>query len=138
MTGLSWSPDGTQLATACDDRTVRVFNLADPTAKSIPFRRKELRVGVQDVAFGDDNSHVAVQVGASAPLWKVPGRGAPVPLRMRFVMGGAGRLRWLAHVIGQARCPRLARLLLPCSSPPRLEQDRPAEVLHSAFPPSSL
>ncbi|KAL4432387.1 hypothetical protein ABPG77_001686 [Micractinium sp. CCAP 211/92] len=61
VTGLAWSPDGTQLATACDDRTVRVFNLSDPTAKNIPFRRKELRVGVQDVAFGDDNSHVAVQ-----------------------------------------------------------------------------
>lgn len=62
VTGISWSPDGTQLATACDDRTVRVFNLADPTAKNIPFKKKELlRVGVQDVAFGDDNSHVAVQ-----------------------------------------------------------------------------
>jgi len=48
---------------ACDDRTVRVFNLSDPTAKNITFRKKELRVGVQDVAFGDDNQHVAVQVG---------------------------------------------------------------------------
>jgi hypothetical protein len=62
VTGLAWSPDGTQLATACDDRTVRVFNLSDPTAKSIPFRSKELRVGVQDVAFGEDSQHVAVQV----------------------------------------------------------------------------
>lgn len=62
VTGLSWSPDGTALATACDDRTVRIFNLADPTAKSIPFRKKELRVGVQDVAFADDEQHVAVQV----------------------------------------------------------------------------
>lgn len=61
VTGLSWSPDGTALATACDDRTVRIFNLADPTAKSIPFRKKELRVGVQDVAFADDEQHVAVQ-----------------------------------------------------------------------------
>jgi WD40 repeat protein len=64
VTGLAWSPDGTQLATACDDRTVRVFNLSDPTAKSIPFRSKELRVGVQDVAFGEDSQHVAVQVRA--------------------------------------------------------------------------
>ncbi|PSC75857.1 Transducin beta 2 [Micractinium conductrix] len=61
VTGLAWSPDGTQLATACDDRTVRLFNLSDPTAKNIPFKRKELRVGVQDVAFGDDDAHVAVQ-----------------------------------------------------------------------------
>lgn len=39
--------------------------MRDPTAKNIPFRHKELRVGVQDVAFGDDGSHVAVQVRAS-------------------------------------------------------------------------
>ncbi|KAI7845338.1 hypothetical protein COHA_001045 [Chlorella ohadii] len=61
VTGLSWSPDGESLATACDDRTVRVFDLRDPTAKSIPCRKKELlRCGVQDVAFGDDAQHVAV------------------------------------------------------------------------------
>jgi hypothetical protein len=41
-----------------------VFSLSDATAKSIPFRKKELRVGVQDVAFCEVAQHVAVQVGA--------------------------------------------------------------------------
>lgn len=68
VTGISWSPDGDALATACDDRTVRVFDLRDPTAKTIPLRKKELRCGVQDVAFGDDSSHVAVQARYGAAL----------------------------------------------------------------------
>lgn len=40
----------------------QVFDLRDLTAKSLPCRKKELRVGVQDVAFGDDDAHVAVLV----------------------------------------------------------------------------
>lgn len=50
----------------------QVFELRDPTTKTIPFRKKELRVGVQDVAFGDDASHVAVQVrvGGDGFSWR--------------------------------------------------------------------
>ena len=63
VTGLAWSPDGASLATACEDRTVRVYDLRDPTAKSIPMRKKELlRAGVLDVGFGANANHVVLQV----------------------------------------------------------------------------
>lgn len=53
MTGLAWSPDGQALATACEDRTIRVFNLSgDLSSSNIGFRRKALTRGLVDVAFG--------------------------------------------------------------------------------------
>eukprot|EP00887_Chlorella_sp_A99_P005330 scaffold1.g5330.t1 len=68
VTGLAWSADGTALATACEDRTVRLFDLRDLSAKNVPFKRKELlRVGAIDVAFvSEDNSRVAVQTSGLA------------------------------------------------------------------------
>ena len=74
VTGLAWSPDGASLATACEDRTVRVYDLRDPTAKSIPMRKKELlRAGVLDVGFGADSNHVVLQVGGWVGVWGVGG-----------------------------------------------------------------
>ena len=63
VTGLAFSADGTALATACADRTVRLYDLSNLEAKSIPFKKKELlRVGSTDVAFPTASSQrVAVQ-----------------------------------------------------------------------------
>lgn len=83
INGLAFSPTGTALVTACDDRTVRVFNLQDVYAKSIPFRHKELKRGTTDVAFGDDDAHVAVLTSGTAGsaglcMLDWPANGAPV------------------------------------------------------------
>lgn len=55
-----------------------MFDLRDPTAKSIPARKKELlRCGVQDVGFGDDSNHVLVQVRAGQTAGRGAGAGQP-------------------------------------------------------------
>lgn len=59
VNGLSFSADGQWLATACDDRTVRVYSLTDVT-KNIGFKSKPLRKGAADVAFGADAQQLAV------------------------------------------------------------------------------
>jgi hypothetical protein len=61
VNGLAFSPDGRALATACDDRTLRVYKLGDPFAKTAEFRTVNLKKGMHDVAFGADAAHVAVQ-----------------------------------------------------------------------------
>lgn len=73
--GLAFSADGTALATACEDRSVRVFALADlATGKQLAFRSKALRRGPVDVAFVDDAEHVAVMTKGAPHLGtKTPG-----------------------------------------------------------------
>jgi WD40 repeat protein len=65
VTGLAFSADGASLATACEDRTLRVYAVGDPYAKALPFRHHALRKGVQDVAFGGAGK-VAVLTQGSA------------------------------------------------------------------------
>ncbi len=72
VNGLSFSFDGRALATACDDRTVRVFSLAELGGpKNIGFRSLALRRAPADVAFGSDDAHLAVLTrgAASAERW---------------------------------------------------------------------
>ncbi|GBG76057.1 hypothetical protein CBR_g21297 [Chara braunii] len=75
VTGLHFSPDGRNLATACTDRVIRVFKVADITAKSFKFLRIDLPVGIMpvDVAVGGNASEVVVagQIlsGASLSLY---------------------------------------------------------------------
>ncbi len=61
VTGLGWGPDGQALATACDDRTIRVYKLSgDLTSSSINFRRKIVTRGLVDVAFGQSEQQLLV------------------------------------------------------------------------------
>ncbi|CAN0889815.1 Transducin beta-like protein 2 [Linum grandiflorum] len=62
VTGVSFSPDGLHLATACTDGLVRVFKLDDATSKSFKFLRINLPAGGQPAAvvFSDDESSVVV------------------------------------------------------------------------------
>ncbi|KAG7671967.1 putative Transducin beta-like protein 2 [Nannochloris sp. 'desiccata'] len=62
VTGISFSSDGKSLATACEDRCLRVFDLTvDIAGKNIPFKQFDLtRHGVQDVAFSASTTQVAV------------------------------------------------------------------------------
>lgn len=67
VTGLAFSTDGLHLATACEDRTLRIFDLqAGPYAKTIPMRHFPLRFGVQDVAFGAQATQLTVLVRGTA------------------------------------------------------------------------
>jgi hypothetical protein len=58
------------LATACEDRTIRVFNLSgDLSSSNIGFRRKALTRGLVDVAFGQSAKQlVALTKGATRLL----------------------------------------------------------------------
>lgn len=63
VTGLAFSRDGSALATACEDRELRVFTLPRDniyTEKALPFTSHNLRQGIQDVAFGASSKSLAV------------------------------------------------------------------------------
>lgn len=62
VTGIAFSSDGKSLATACEDRCLRIFDLTvDIAGKNIPFKQFDLtRHGVQDVAFSASTTQVAV------------------------------------------------------------------------------
>ncbi len=62
VTGLAFSSDGKSLATACEDRCLRVYDLTvDIAGKNIPFKQFDLtRHGVHDVAFSVNSTHVSV------------------------------------------------------------------------------
>jgi len=62
VTGIGFSKDGQLLATACEDRTVRVYNVTDgisPQKPGTAYRQYPMRYGVVDIAFCDE-SHVAI------------------------------------------------------------------------------
>lgn len=64
VTGLAWSSDGQALATACEESTIRVFNLSgDLTSSNINFRRKDVKRGLVDVAFGQAKQLVVLTKG---------------------------------------------------------------------------
>ncbi|KAJ1414890.1 WD40/YVTN repeat-like-containing domain superfamily [Sesbania bispinosa] len=62
VTGICFSSDGRNLATACADGVVRVFKLDDATSKSFKFLRINLPAGGHPmaVAFSDDASSIVV------------------------------------------------------------------------------
>ncbi|KAL4324717.1 hypothetical protein GQ457_11G000980 [Hibiscus cannabinus] len=62
VTGLCFSPDGHNLATACADGAVRVYKLEDASSKSFKFLRINLPAGGHPlaVAFSDDASSIVV------------------------------------------------------------------------------
>lgn len=60
VTGLAFSRDSSALATACEDRVVRVFKTSDIPSRSFQSKRKALTTGLVDVAFGADASQIAV------------------------------------------------------------------------------
>ncbi|OIV89767.1 hypothetical protein TanjilG_02899 [Lupinus angustifolius] len=62
VTGICFSPDGRNLATACADGIVRVFKLEDASSKSFKFFRINLPAGGHPtaVAYSDDTSSVVV------------------------------------------------------------------------------
>ena len=55
ITGLSFSTTGKELAVACEDRVLRVFNMIESDSKQFSFKRKELIRDLVDVAFGAGN-----------------------------------------------------------------------------------
>lgn len=60
ITGLAFSGDGVSLATACEDRNVRVFRIAELLAKNLTSRRRSLTRTAAGVAFGANHSQVLV------------------------------------------------------------------------------
>lgn len=62
VTGLCFSPDASNLATACVDRVLRVFKLDDASNKSFKFLKINLPAGSQkfSVAYADEKSSIAV------------------------------------------------------------------------------
>ena len=70
ITGFAFSHDGDAVATACEDRVVRLFTqlTADITSKGINFRRRTLTAAPVDVAFGTSSSEVAVTAKGEALL----------------------------------------------------------------------
>ncbi|KAI9079852.1 hypothetical protein K1719_038098 [Acacia pycnantha] len=62
VTGICFSPDGRNLATACADGVVRVFKLDDASSKSFKFMRFNLPAGGHPtaIAFSDDASSIVV------------------------------------------------------------------------------
>lgn len=66
VTGLAFSADGKLLATACEDRTLRIFDVSDVHQKNIPFKLFSMRQGLRDVAFGPTNTQVVLLTQGTA------------------------------------------------------------------------
>lgn len=62
VTGICFSPDASNLATACADRVLRVFKLDDASSKSFKFLKINLPAGGQrlSIAYADEKSSIAV------------------------------------------------------------------------------
>ena len=58
--GLAFSADGSTLATACEDRVIRLFKLTDVTAKNITFMKHNVTSTPVDVTFGPAPDRLAV------------------------------------------------------------------------------
>ena len=58
--GLAFSADGAALATACEDRVVRLFKLHDVAAKNLTFMKHNMTSTPVDVAFGSAPNLLAV------------------------------------------------------------------------------
>ena len=60
MNGLAFSADGTALATACEDKCIRVYRMQDLTAKNISSIKHNMIAVPIDVAFGATANTVAI------------------------------------------------------------------------------
>ena len=60
MGGVAFSADGSALATACEDRTIRLFKLSDVAAKNMGFVKHNMTSIPVDVAFGAASNQLAV------------------------------------------------------------------------------
>lgn len=58
--GLAWSADGTAVATACEDRAVRIFSVPDLTSRNVSIKRKALLRAPVDVCFGSNAEELMV------------------------------------------------------------------------------
>ncbi|DBB17019.1 hypothetical protein WJX82_010063 [Trebouxia sp. C0006] len=58
--GLAFSADGSALATACEDRVIRIFKLNDVRAKNMGFMKHNMTTTPVDVAFGSAPNLLAV------------------------------------------------------------------------------
>lgn len=95
VTGLAFSADGRALATACEDRVLRVFDVSgDVTSQKIPYREFEmLRTGVRDVAFGSSSTQVVAltrgEAGAGGLSFvDLSGREGAVVKEVEYVFAG--------------------------------------------------
>lgn len=57
---MAWSADGAAIATASEDRAVRIFSLPDLTSRNVNIKRKALLRAPVDVCFGSDTEQLLV------------------------------------------------------------------------------
>ena len=67
--GLAFSADGSSLATACEDRVVRLFKLNDVAAKNLTFMKHNMTSTPVDVAFGSASNFLAVTSQGTLQLY---------------------------------------------------------------------
>ena len=67
VVGLAWTPDGTALATACEDRAVRVFSMTDVAARNVTIKRKTLLQAPGDVCWGSPGGEQLVVLTKGLP-----------------------------------------------------------------------
>lgn len=76
INGISFTPDGETLAAACEDGTIRVWDLSTGEQKQIFTRREyrsdySFRSGVDDVSFTPDGRTLAAVSGYHLDLWNI-------------------------------------------------------------------
>ena len=67
--GLAFSADGSALATACEDRVIRIFKLNDVRAKNMGFMKHNMTTTPVDVAFGSAPNLLAVTARGKTSFW---------------------------------------------------------------------
>lgn len=79
VTDASFSPDGTQVVTACSDRAARIWNALQGTLIGEPLRHSE---AVRSASFSPDGTRIVTVSSDSAQVWDAM-RGTPIgePLR---------------------------------------------------------
>ena len=67
--GLAFSADGSALATACEDRVIRIFKLNDVRARNMGFMKHNMTTTPVDVAFGSAPNLLAVTARGKTSFW---------------------------------------------------------------------
>ncbi|XP_014523212.1 transducin beta-like protein 2 [Vigna radiata var. radiata] len=102
VTGICFSHDGRNLATACADGVVRVFKLDDASSKSFKFLRINLPAGGHPTAvvFSDDASSIVVSSytlsGSSLYMY---GEGKPVSSENKQTKLPLPEIKWEHHKV---------------------------------------